>query len=290
MCPADLNFSFITLYYRIQSRQCFFRFIVSASYLSYANLASIFFSLSFHVWFFKDRIKKINTLLPSRTRFRGMSDCDRKWIIKTRRRCRMQPPFCETHNMIYLKDCCFKVSLKFVFSRHFTLTGPIISITVFPLLSASPLLFCCYLTYCILFLRNKLTFALLSSQLLQFKRMSRAGWLWCFSDIAAFTWYPQHSDINKHHAGFDQACLLEASPVTLNSSSIGVLHELLTLSLVVFILGQQVLLYTQQCLFQRAPIWQIRKKIFAPLQFGLDSRWACFISKQLLTILGQPFC
>jgi len=71
------------------------------------------------------------------------------------------------------------------------------------------------------------------------------------SDIAAFTW---HSDINKHHAGFDQACLLETSPVTLNSSSTGVLHELLTLSLVVFILGQQVLLYTQQRLFQRAPI------------------------------------
>lgn len=126
-----------------------------------------------------------------------------------------------------------------------------------PSLCLTFLLFCCYLTYSILFLR--------CSQLLQFKRMSHAGWLRCLSDIAAFTWYPQHSDINKHHAGFDQACLLEASPVTLNRSSTGVLHELLTLSLVVFILGQQVLLYTQQRLFQRAPIWQNRKKIFCSL-------------------------
>lgn len=114
--------------------------------------------------------------------------------------------------------------------------------------------FVLFLSHLFYSFRNKLTFALLSSQLLQFKRMSRAGWLRCLSDIAAFTWYPQHSDINKHHAGFDQACLLEASPVTLNSSSTGVLHELLTLSFVVFILGQQVLLYTQQRLFQRAPI------------------------------------
>lgn len=50
-------------------------------------------------------------------------------------------------------------------------------------------------------------FALLCSQLLQFKRMSRAGWLGCLFNIACFTWYPQHSDINKHHTGFDQARL-----------------------------------------------------------------------------------
>lgn len=97
-------------------------------------------------------------------------------------------------------------------------------------------------------------FALLSSQLSQFKKMSHAEWLRCLFDISAFTRYPQHSDINKHHAGFDQARLLEASPVTLNSPSTGVLHELLTLSLAAFILGQEVLLYTQQCLFQKAPI------------------------------------
>lgn len=126
----------------------------------------------------------------------------------------MQPPFWETHNMIYLKDCCFKVSLKFVFSRHFSLMGPIISITDFPPLSFSlHYLSCSIAISFILFSFSETSqhlqseFALLCSQLSQFERMSRAGWLGCLFNIADFTWYPQHMDINKHHAGFDQARL-----------------------------------------------------------------------------------
>jgi len=45
MYPADLNSSFIAFNDRIRTRHCFFRFIVSASYLSYANLASLFLSV-----------------------------------------------------------------------------------------------------------------------------------------------------------------------------------------------------------------------------------------------------
>lgn len=124
----------------------------------------------------------------------------------------MQPLFWETHNMIYLKDCCFKVSLKFVFSCHFSLMGPIISITVFLPLSALSRS-CSFVISLILFSFSETRqhlhseFALLCSQLSQFKRMSRAEWLGCLFNIAGFTWYPQHSDINKHHTGFDQARL-----------------------------------------------------------------------------------
>ncbi len=124
----------------------------------------------------------------------------------------MLPPFWETRNMIYLKDCCFKVSLKFVFSRLFSLMGPIISITItppsLPYLALVVLPSHSLILFSLLERRQHLhsEFALLCSQLSQFKRMSRAGWL-CLFNIAGFTWYPQHSDINKHHIGFDQARL-----------------------------------------------------------------------------------